>query len=288
MHWIYRAEIVLVFIWMCWYFTVPTVLATTIALCKAVFKYSKIVAQAIREHAPSLIRLYNENLQGAKGRKTHKRRQDRATQTPDCDSCVRLRHELAELQEKQQNEDFDSSIRSVMHEQIVELEANVNEANAKLKQSERSLREAEEKANHQRARIQSLNEELRLARDDNNNNTDENFKKSVETQKRIRKLLQDNEQLKASHRQQVKNTLCHKNRAQEAERELNIWATKIKTLVYDRNELRQELDRARVELRRQEHRASGLRESRIRAEVENEELRWPRTTVWREREVMFT
>ncbi|KAI1742999.1 hypothetical protein F4680DRAFT_410743 [Xylaria scruposa] len=288
MHWIYRAEIILIFILMCWYFTVSTVLTTAIALCKAVFKYSKIVAQAIIKHAPSLIRLYNENLQGIKGSKGRKRRQDCATQTPDCDSCARLRHELAVLQERQQSADFDASIKNVMHEQKVELEANLNEANAELRRSEQRVRDGEKRENHQRAKIQSLNEALRLARDDNNSNTDERFKESVETQKRIIKMLQRNEQLKVSYRQQTESTLRHKNLALEAQRELNIWGSKIKTLVYDRNELRQELDRARAELRRQERRASGQREGRIRAEIENEGLRRPRTTVWREREVMFT
>ncbi|TRX91644.1 hypothetical protein FHL15_007426 [Xylaria flabelliformis] len=269
---------------MCWYFTVTTILATAIALCEAVFKYSTIVVQAIIKHVPSLIRLYNESLQGGR----RKRRQDRTTQTPDCDSCARLRHELAELQEKQQRDDFDACIRSVMHEQKVELEANLNEANTELKRRENFLRRAEEQANQQRAEIHSLKEELRLARDDNKNNNREDFKKSLAIQQRIRQLIQHNKQLKAANLQQAENTLRQKTRAERAERELNIWTVKIKTLVYDRNELRQEIDRVRAELRRQERRASVQRESRIRADVENEELRRPRTTVRWEGEVMFT
>ncbi|KAI0861210.1 hypothetical protein F4860DRAFT_476281 [Xylaria cubensis] len=269
---------------MCWYFTVLTVIATAIDLCEKIFKHSNIAVQAIKKHVPPLIRLYDESLQG----RMRKRRQDRTTQTPDCGSCARLRHELAELQEKQQRGDFNACIRSVMHEQKVELEANLNEANAELKRREHFLRRAEEQANHQRTEIHSLKEELRLARDDNKNNNSEDFKKSLAIQQRIRQLIQQNKQLKAANIQQAENTLWQKKRAERAERELDIWANKIKTLVYDRNELRQEIDSVRAELRRQERRASVQRESRIRADVENEELRRPITTVRWKGEVMFT
>ncbi|KAI0449213.1 hypothetical protein F5B21DRAFT_520564 [Xylaria acuta] len=262
----------------CWCLSVPDLNPRVIASCQVGFKYLKIVLQAIRKHLPRLIRRYNEHWQ-------KKSPQDRTTQTPDCGRCARLLYELTELQEKQQRNDFDTCMQSVMHERHADLEASLNEAEAELKRRERFLRVAEAQANQQRTEMHSLKEELRLARDDNNS---ADFRKSLAVQQDLERLRQQNAQLTAANLRQVEHTLRQKNRTLKAERELDIWADKIKTLVDDRNGLRQRLDEVHAKLRHQERRAGEQREGRIRAEVENEELRRPRTTFRREREAMFT
>ncbi|KAH8164137.1 hypothetical protein CIB48_g4132 [Xylaria polymorpha] len=298
--------VLIICIFICWYKTVPIPYSQAGAMCKTCFKYLKtafiavsktgftylkiafiavskisfkflkIAFNAIRDNIPPNIGLFNKRSQ----REPH----DRTTQTAGCGNCARLQDQIAELQGRQNRDDFDACIRSVMHEQKVELERNLADANTELARRGRFLRVAEDQANQQRAEILSLRDELRLARDDNN----ADFRKSLAVQQDLERLRQKNAQLTTANLKQMEHTMSQKKRALTAERELDIWGDKIKTLVYDRNELRQTIDRIHAQRVHLERRADGQRESRIRAEVEIEELQRPRTVLRREPEAMFT
>ncbi|KAI8947576.1 hypothetical protein F4801DRAFT_497118 [Xylaria longipes] len=235
-----------------------------------------------RLHISLLIRLYNKYLR-------NKSSQDRTTQAPDCDNCARLRHQNSDLEAelakaKSDSTNFGNGIQSDMHKLRAELQIELDEANAKVEQSGHFLREAEALANHQRTEVHSLREELRLARSDNS----ADFQRNLAVQQDLEKLRQQNAQLTNANLQQVEHTMQHKQHTLRAERDLDNLADKIRTMVHDRNALCCELDKMRTQLLRQERRASGQREGRIRAEVEMEELRRPRTILWQGREVMFT
>ncbi|KAI0466521.1 hypothetical protein F4859DRAFT_526618 [Xylaria cf. heliscus] len=210
------------------------------------------------------------------------------TQTPDCDSCARLRDQVNELLQRQNNDDISSSMQSVRNERRADLEADLSTANAEVRRQEHFLRIAEEQANQQRAEMHSLREELRLAREHNDSSNDAAFRRSLAAQQELERLRQLNAQLTAANVQQLEQAMLQKKRALTAERELDVWADKIRGLVNGRNELQHELESVRARLRHQERRASAQREGKIRAEVEVEELRRPRTTLRREREAMFT
>ncbi|KAI1758453.1 hypothetical protein F4782DRAFT_544697 [Xylaria castorea] len=245
MHWTYLAVIIIVFISICWYFSLLNLPPQLIAPSKAVFKYLKIAFQAIEKRILQLACLFNESLQ-------EKTPWDRTTQTPDCDNYAGLRYKVTELQEQLQREDFDACIQSVMHEQKIELEVNLNEPNTELKRRGNFLRAVKEQANCQRTKTHSPREELSPARDDN-----ADFGKGPTVQQDLERLWQQNAQPTTANLRQLELTLREKHRALRAERELDIWADKIKMLVGDLNELCQELGKMRAELRHQERQGEG-------------------------------
>ncbi|KAI0441372.1 hypothetical protein F4803DRAFT_576510 [Xylaria telfairii] len=251
----------------CWCNSVPIPYSQAVSQC--IFKFT-------RDIIPPLIRLLNKHLK--------KQPQDGTTQTAGCGNCARLWDQVAELQGRQNKNDFDACMRSVMHEQKVELERDLDAANTELARRGHFLRVAEDQANQQRAAILSLRDELRLARADNSADS----RKSLAIKQDLDRLRQKNARLTTANLQLMERTMCQKKRALMAERELDIWGDKIKTLVHDRNKLREDIDKMHVQNVHQGRRADEQREGRIRAEVEVEELRRPRTAVRREREAMFT
>ncbi|KAI1420004.1 hypothetical protein F5Y12DRAFT_792332 [Xylaria sp. FL1777] len=217
----------------------------------------------------------------------------RAAQKVNCQKCAELRDRISTLESELRkpqanNRDYDNDISKILRQENIELEREIGKIKGELERTLHFLRVAESHANGQRAKIRSLEEELRLARDD----TNLDFKRKVEIQKDLERMKQENAQLKTHNLQQWNNALVEKQRAAKAEMECDFKGDKIRTLAITlankQRKFQDELSDMRKQLRHQTRRADAQREARVRLEVENEELRRPRTGLRRVRQVFYT
>ncbi|KAJ3557157.1 hypothetical protein NPX13_g9985 [Xylaria arbuscula] len=212
----------------------------------------------------------------------------------ECESCEVFRDRIdileVDLKKAQEHEeDFATSTRRALSEYNRELEEELLKTGTKLQRTMNFLRLAEDRANENRAKIRSLEEELRLVRDESN----PDFQKKQEVRKALQleleQLRNENQQLKTRNLQHLSNTLTQKQRAVWAEKESDLYGDRVRaladSLANNQRNFQKALGEAHRQLVHQTRRADQQREARIRLEVENEELRRPRPFMQRVREI---
>ncbi|GAW13767.1 hypothetical protein ANO14919_031560 [Xylariales sp. No.14919] len=199
-------------------------------------------------------------------------------QVVDCERCAKPREQAGGLEFALQNSRcsdtaYCNNIRRALNERIADLERELHKTKQELEHTSRFLRAAELQANEKRAKIRSLEEELRQIREDNNFAP----QKSRDVREDREQLYQQNERLRAKNLQHWKRTLVQKQQAMKAQAELDERGEKIRLLATRCRKVQKELDEVRKQLQHQTRRADEQREARVRLEVENEGLRRPRT-----------
>ena len=223
---------------------------------------------------------------GDEGFEHHSSSDNSAPRTSECESCEVFRNRVNTLETdlqtvKNHEEDFATAARRGLFEDNLVLGRELDKTGRQLQQTMNYLHIAEDQANENRAKIRSLEEELRLARDESN----PGYQKKLEFIKALEQLRNENQRLRTSNLQHLSNTLTQKQRAVRAEKESDFNGDRARaladSLANNQQKFQAALGEARRQLVHQTRRADQQREARTRLEVENEELRRARPIVQR-------
>ncbi|KAK5625981.1 hypothetical protein RRF57_001697 [Xylaria bambusicola] len=169
----------------------------------------------------------------------------------------------------------------------LKLEGELEKTGTELKRIMNFLNIADDQANQNRAKIRSPEDEVRLARD----KTNPSIQSTVEIQRILEKLQDENQRLRTSNLQHLNNALSQKQRAVRAERDCELNGDRARalanSLAISQKKFQTAIGDVQRRLVHQTRRADQQREVRIRLEVENQELRQARPFVQRKREAIF-